>query len=164
MYGPEQNRFMHSLITFTPHLHTFLSDRDVELAKTQGLNRYTALQCVAVCCSVLQCVAVAKGATSSSPKHNALIGIRCCSLLQSVAVHCSDQGCDSPKHKASVGMRWYCVVQCVAVTQSATSILPREHTPLFEYTPDPSSLLWSDPVGARRRRLKPSAAARPRHP
>ena len=133
MYDADQNRFMHSLITFTQHLDTFLSDRDVELAKTQGLNRYTALQCVAVCYRVLQCVAVTKGATSSSPKHNALIGIRCCSLLQSVAVYCSDQGCDSPKHKASVGMRWYSVLQCVAVCCSDScniDLAKRTHSPI----------------------------------
>ena len=75
------------------------------------------LQCVAVCCSVLQCVA--KVMTCMEFFHVYIRAV-CCSVLQCVAVCCSVLKCvavcckGNDTHGVSSYIHTHCVLQCVA--------------------------------------------------
>ena len=63
-----------------------------------------------MCCSVLQCVAVCCSEESSESEQSRIVSV-CCSVLQCVAVCCS-------------------VLQCVAVCCSMSQFAPGEQGPL----------------------------------
>jgi len=94
------------------------------------MHIYCVLQCVAVCCSVLQRVAVRVAGilalTTRGQVHMLCVAVCCnvlqsvavcCSLSQSVAVCCSLLQCVLQRHRRSSHMYTYmcCVLQSVAV-------------------------------------------------
>jgi len=76
----------------------------------------TVLQCVAVCCSVLQSCVVVSYKTSRLQEFPETIEVLCCSVLQCVAVCCSVLQCVAVCYCAVYCAAVCCsVLQCVAV-------------------------------------------------
>ena len=87
---------------------------------------FNFLQCIAVCCSILQCVA--NSDTLRLPRHLSVqlpaVCFRvCCSVLQCVAVYCSVVQCvanlDTLLFPRLFGLTSSSVLQCVSVYRSA---------------------------------------------
>jgi len=73
------------------------------------------LQCVAVCCSVLQCVAVSLVKALTTVHVFARLPVVCCSVLQRVAVCCS--------HASRHGPRCICLLDCLYCVAIRCSVL-----------------------------------------